>query len=59
MLLKHNTKQKMDHGIPKDNIPRLVCVSGRSREAVKVLLDDVIENNVDPEHIRLLQECFR
>ncbi|KAL1501269.1 hypothetical protein ABEB36_006624 [Hypothenemus hampei] len=58
IALKWNTKTKSNGGHPKDNIPRLVCISGRTEEAVSTLLDDVIENGVDVEHIRLLQETF-
>ncbi|CAG9769092.1 unnamed protein product [Ceutorhynchus assimilis] len=57
VLLKHNTKEKTTH---KDNIPRLVCVSGRNPDAINSLLDDTCANNtIDVEHIRLLQEIFR
>ncbi|CAG9770336.1 unnamed protein product [Ceutorhynchus assimilis] len=59
VLLKQNTKPKVNYGRAKDNIPRLVCVSGRTKEAVNALLEDVIENRVDVEHVRLLQESFR
>ncbi|CAH1131325.1 unnamed protein product [Ceutorhynchus assimilis] len=59
VLLQRNLNQKNGNGIAKDNIPRLVCVSGRTSDAIDVLLDDVIANNVDVEHIRLLQEIFR
>lgn len=41
VLLQSNDKEKINQGIPKDNLPRLVVVSGRTEEAVKSLLDDV------------------
>ncbi|XP_030748271.1 fatty acid synthase-like [Sitophilus oryzae] len=59
ILLRHNPKKKVNQGRPFDNIPRLICVSGRTPNAVNILLDSVIENNLDMEHIRLLQDVFR
>ncbi|XP_030748833.1 fatty acid synthase-like isoform X2 [Sitophilus oryzae] len=59
VLLKHNAKKKLNQGKPQDSIPRLVCVSGRTPEAVNVLLSDVISNKLDVEHIRLIQDIFR
>lgn len=41
VLLKWNEKIKINGGAPEDSIPRLVTVSGRTEEAVKVILDDV------------------
>lgn len=41
VLLKSNEKEKINQGIPKDNLPRLVMISGRTEEAVKTLLNDV------------------
>ncbi|XP_030748839.1 fatty acid synthase-like [Sitophilus oryzae] len=58
VLLRHNPKKKVNQGKPLDNIPRLICVSGRTPDAVNMLLDSVIENKLDVEHIRLLQDIF-
>lgn len=41
ILLKSNSKQKINNGTPNDDLPRLVAVSGRTEEAVKIILDDV------------------
>jgi len=41
MLLRPNFKQKINNGAPNDNLPRLVVVSGRTEEGVKIILDDV------------------
>lgn len=41
VLLKSNPKQKINNGAPSDNLPRLVVVSGRTAEAVKIIFDDV------------------
>jgi len=41
ILLKPNLKQKINNGAPNDNLPRLIVVSGRTEEAVKIILDNV------------------
>ncbi|XP_076267679.1 fatty acid synthase-like [Rhynchophorus ferrugineus] len=56
VLLKRNPKKKLQ--ILKI-FPRLITVSGRTVEAVHTLLDDVTQNELDPEHLALLQNCFR
>ncbi|KAH1010150.1 fatty acid synthase [Dendroctonus ponderosae] len=58
VLLRHHTKTKVNSN-KVDSIPRLVCVSGRTEEAVSSLLDSVTENKVDVEYVRLLQNVFR
>ncbi|KAF7272913.1 hypothetical protein GWI33_014349 [Rhynchophorus ferrugineus] len=59
VLLKHNPTQKSIKKRPKDDLPRLVCVSGRTLDSTTSLLDSIIENKVDVEYIRLLQDIFR
>ncbi|KAJ8976879.1 hypothetical protein NQ317_001203 [Molorchus minor] len=59
VLLRWNEKEKINGGIPKDSLPRLVCVSGRTEEAVGCLLDEISDNTLDAEHIKLLQDIFR
>jgi len=59
ILLKHHPKVKPNHSKSKDGVTRLVCVSGRTKEAVEVLLDDVIANKVDVEHVGLLHQIFK
>ena len=41
VLLKSNPKVKVNGGLPNDDLPRLVAVSGRTKEAVLSLLNDV------------------
>lgn len=41
ILLKPNSKKKINNGVPNDNISRLVVASGRTEEAVKIILEDV------------------
>ncbi|KAG7203842.1 hypothetical protein KM043_017898 [Ampulex compressa] len=58
ILLKHNTKEKINNGAPKDNLPRLVVVSGRTKEAVSTILDDVQNRAVDVEYVKLLHDIY-
>jgi fatty acid synthase len=41
ILLQWNKKNKINGGAPTDTIPRLVVASGRTQEAVDVILKDV------------------
>ncbi|XP_076267668.1 fatty acid synthase-like [Rhynchophorus ferrugineus] len=56
VLLKRNPKKKLQS---HNTLPRLITISGRTIEAVHTLLDDVTQNELDPEHLALLQNCFR
>nr|CAI5843926.1 unnamed protein product [Callosobruchus analis] len=58
-LMKRNPKVKVNNGLPADNIPRLVCVSGRVVEGIDELLKPFKENTLDVEYLRLLQNVFR
>ncbi|XP_045465555.1 fatty acid synthase-like [Harmonia axyridis] len=59
VLLKHNPKIKMNGGQPTDDLPRLVCLSGRVPEAINKLIEDVNSRKMDAEHIQLLHEIFK
>jgi fatty acid synthase len=41
VLLKSNLKTKANNSTSNDDLPKLVAVSGRTEEAVKIILDDV------------------
>lgn len=41
VLLNWNKKSKVNNGLPEDDLPRLVVASGRTQEAVTVILNDV------------------
>ncbi|KAK3908916.1 Fatty acid synthase [Frankliniella fusca] len=56
VLLKSNPKEKVNGGQPKDKIPRVVAVSGRTREAVDTILNDIESRPVDAEYVGLLHE---
>ncbi|XP_077296456.1 fatty acid synthase-like [Arctopsyche grandis] len=54
VLLKNFSKPKINGGIPNDDLPRLICISGRTESAVNRILDDLESRPVDVEHTRLL-----
>ncbi|XP_011705437.1 PREDICTED: fatty acid synthase-like, partial [Wasmannia auropunctata] len=58
MLLKWNLKQKINNGAPNDDLPRLVMLSGRSEESVKLFLNDIANRPTDVEYIRLLHDIY-
>jgi len=41
VLLDWNKKTKINNGLPEDDLPRLIVASGRTQEAVTVILNDV------------------
>lgn len=41
IVLKSHTKEKINNGAPSDDLPRLVTVSGRTEDSIKVFLNDV------------------
>ncbi|CAL1678658.1 unnamed protein product [Lasius platythorax] len=53
ILLKSNPKIKVSNGTD-DSLPRLVAISGRTEEAVKIILDDAHSRSIDVEYISLL-----
>ncbi|XP_022831800.1 fatty acid synthase-like [Spodoptera litura] len=53
-LLKDVARAKVNNGIPSDDLPRLACVSGRSKSAVARILDDLESRTVDVDLIRLV-----
>lgn len=59
VLLRRHSKTKASSGVATDDLPRLVCVSGRTEEAVGSLLDSVIRSGFDIEYIKLLHNAFR
>ncbi|KAK9875955.1 hypothetical protein WA026_011057 [Henosepilachna vigintioctopunctata] len=58
VLLEWNHKVKINGGRPADDIPRLVCVSGRTNEAISTLLDPLNES-LDADYVQLLHEIFK
>ncbi|XP_050353261.1 fatty acid synthase-like [Nymphalis io] len=54
ILLKNAARSKINNGMPSDDLPRLVCVSGRTESAVAKILDDLKSKTVDVELVRLL-----
>ncbi|KAL2715899.1 fatty acid synthase-like [Vespula squamosa] len=56
LLLKSNPKIKFNNGLPDDDLPRVVAVSGRTVEAVDTILNAIDNRPVDVEFIRLLHD---
>lgn len=54
-LLEINSKEKINFGIPNDDLPRLVLWSGRTEEAVNYVFDSVTKQPLDGEYVALLQ----
>ena len=59
VILKRFKKQKIDGGLPKDDVPRLICVSGRTNEAVLKILEDVSNKSLDEEYVGLLHQLYK
>ena len=55
ILLQANDKEKVNGGIPADNLPRLVLWSGRTEEAVNAIFENLENTPLDTEYISLLQ----
>ncbi|XP_015113123.1 fatty acid synthase [Diachasma alloeum] len=58
VVLKSNSKEKINGGAPQDDLPRLVVASGRTEDAVGSILTDVENRPVDIEYIRLLHDLY-
>ena len=56
-LFKANLKEKVNRGIPKDTLPRLVVWSSRTEEGVESILNSVTKQPLDAEYVGLLHNC--
>lgn len=54
VLLKGNEKTKINFGLPKDDLPRLVVLTGRTDEGVNYVLDDILTRPLDAEFVALI-----
>nr|XP_022917895.1 fatty acid synthase-like [Onthophagus taurus] len=57
LILRWNKKVVINNGIPEDDLPRLVCASGRTKETVFSILDNSTKMNA--EFISLVHNVFR
>ncbi|KAL7014528.1 hypothetical protein ACKWTF_015986 [Chironomus riparius] len=55
LLLQAHDKEKVQKGIPADDLPRMVLWSGRTEEAINTIFDNLESTQLDAEHIALLQ----
>lgn len=53
-LFAGNVKEKLNHGLPEDNLGRVVLWSGRTEDAINAIFDDITQRPLDAEHIALL-----
>jgi fatty acid synthase len=58
-VLKRFKKKKVGGGVPSDDVPRLVCVSGHTEEAVLSLLNDANSRELDAEHVGLFHHIHK
>ena len=57
LLLQSHNKEKVNDGIPVDDLPRMVLWSGRTEAAVNAIFDSLEKTQLDFEHIALLQNA--
>lgn len=57
LILKSNAKQKCPRS-SDDTLPRLAVVSGRTAEAVDLLLNEAITNHTDDEYLSLINGIY-
>lgn len=58
-VLKWNEKTKLQEGLPFDDLPRLVCYSGRSEKSLLSIDNDLKNRTLDAEFIGLLHKLFK
>ncbi|XP_055593804.1 fatty acid synthase-like [Uranotaenia lowii] len=58
-LLARNLKEKDNYGLPKDDLPRLVIWSGRTKAAVESMLLNISQHPLDVEFLGLLYNIQR
>ncbi|XP_031330590.1 fatty acid synthase-like [Photinus pyralis] len=59
LILKRFEQRKVNGGLPQDDLPRLMCVSGRVPESLESIFDDIGGRKLDAEYCRLLQATFK
>ncbi|XP_070508377.1 fatty acid synthase-like [Chironomus tepperi] len=55
LLLQAHDKDKVNEGVPADNLPRMVLWSGRTEQAVNNIFESLEKTQLDVEQIALLQ----
>ncbi|EAT46627.1 AAEL002237-PA [Aedes aegypti] len=59
MLIQRNTREKTGQGIPDDDLPRLITWSGRTKEAVEYMFQDICTRPLDVDFVALLHNMQR
>lgn len=58
VVIKQMAEKKSKHVVPEDDLPRLICISGRTQEAVQSIIDDINNRALDVEYVALLHNLF-
>jgi fatty acid synthase len=59
LILKRLVSKKSEESKVMDDVPRLVCVSGRTEEAIITTLERLNERQVNVEHVGLIHQVFK
>lgn len=59
VLVRKFPKNKINNGLPKDNLPRLVCISARTKETLFNIINDLKMRPLDAEYVGLYHNIFR
>nr|CAD7429676.1 unnamed protein product [Timema monikensis] len=58
ILLRSHSKEKVNSGLPEDDLPRLLVISGRTEEGLNDTLNKLESQPVDVECVRLLHDLY-
>nr|CAD7414368.1 unnamed protein product [Timema cristinae] len=58
ILLRSHSKEKVNGGLPTDDLPRLLLISGRTEEGLKEILTKLESKPVDVDFLRLLHDIY-
>lgn len=59
LLLKWNKKEKANNVEYSDDLPLLICVSSRTEEGLRLLIQDIESHKFNPEYATLLHGAFK
>lgn len=58
-LLRWNKREKVNRGLPKDDLPRVVCLASRVKHGISSIQDDLKNRTLDAEYVALFHKLFR
>lgn len=59
IILQRISKEKEPELMAKNQLPQLVCVSGRTKEAVETLLNNIHKKKANTDYIALLRQIYK